>query len=82
MALARLFSVVDGIQRIVEDTGFHHVDKGEILNSRVRGEVSDRGTRCILACERKECPWIMGSSAHVGGGFRAQSVFSLTNALL
>ena len=56
MALARFFSVVDGVQRIIEDTCFDHDGEGEILNSMVGGEVSGRARRCILASERKECP--------------------------
>lgn len=67
MALARFFRVVDGIQRIVEDTCFDHVGKDEILNSMVGGEVSGRAKRSILASKRKECPWVKGSSAHVVG---------------
>lgn len=34
----------------------------------VGGEVSGRAKRSILAYERKECPWVKGSSAHVVGG--------------
>ena len=37
LALAGLFGVVDGVERIVEDTGFDH---GEILSSMVGVEVS------------------------------------------
>lgn len=68
MALARFFRVVDGIQRIVEDTCFDHVGKDEILSSMVGGEVSGRAKESVLACERKECPWVEGSSAHFVGG--------------
>lgn len=67
MALARFFSIIDGVQRIVEDTCFDHVGVREILNPAVGGEVSGRARRSILACERKECPWDKGSSAHVAG---------------
>ena len=68
LALARFFRVVDGIQRIVEDTGFNHVGGREILNSMVGGEVSGRARRSKLACEREECPWVKGSSAQIVGG--------------
>ena len=56
LALARFFSVIDGIQCIIENTCFDHIGECEILNSVVRGEVSDRATRTMLARERKECP--------------------------
>ena len=56
LALARFLSVVDGIQRIIENTCFDHNGEREILNSIVRGEVSGRARRTILASERKECP--------------------------
>ena len=56
LALARFLGIVDGIERIVEDTCFDHVGDGEILNSMAGGEVSGRAKRSILACERKECP--------------------------
>lgn len=60
LALARLFRVVDGIQRIVEDTCFDHVGEREIFSSMVGDEVSGIAKRSILACERKECPWGQG----------------------
>ena len=42
LALAGLLGVVDGVERIVEDTGFDH---SEILSSMVGGEVSRVRTR-------------------------------------
>ena len=55
LALARFLSIIDGIQRIIKHACFDHIDECEILNSIVRGEVSGRATRTMLACERKEC---------------------------
>lgn len=40
----------------------------------VGGEVSGKAKRSILAYERKECPWVKGSSAHVVGEDRAQGM--------
>ena len=45
LALAGFFSVIDGIQRIIENTCFDHIDECEILNSMVRGEVSGRARK-------------------------------------
>ena len=56
LAFARLFSVIDGIERIIEHACFDHIDECEILNSMLRGEVSGRAIKTMLACERKECP--------------------------
>ena len=42
LALAGLLGVVDGVERIVEDTGFDH---SEILSSMVGDEVSRVRTR-------------------------------------
>lgn len=66
LALSSLLGVVDGIERIVEDTCLDHNCGGEILNSIMGGEVSaGKGKISMSACERKECSWIRGSSAHV-----------------
>ena len=59
LTLARFFSVVDGIQRIIEDACFDHGGDGEILNSMVGGEVSGGAKRSVLASERR-VPWIKG----------------------
>ena len=40
LTLARFLGVVDGIERIVKDACFDHVDGCEILNSVLGGEVS------------------------------------------
>jgi hypothetical protein len=68
LSLSRLLGVVDGIERIVQDTCFDHAGGREILSSMVGVEVSARERRrSMLAYERKECPWIKGSSTHVAG---------------
>ena len=40
LALPRFLGVVDGVEGIIQDAGFDHVGKYEILNSMGGGEVS------------------------------------------
>ncbi len=75
LSLSRLLGVVDGIERIVQDTRFDHAGGREILSSMVGVEVSARERRrSMLAYERKECPWTKGSSTHVAGGAKRRYV--------
>lgn len=57
LALPGFFGVVDGVERIIEDTRFDHF---EILSSMVGVEVSrvvrERSELAFTSFERKECP--------------------------
>ena len=59
LTLARFFSIVDGIQRVIKDTCLDHGGEDEILNSMAGGEVSGGAKRSILASERR-VPCIKG----------------------
>ena len=64
MSLSSFFGVVDGIERIIEDTCLdHRGDRCEILNSTERGEVSMVLQFLVsLLLELEECPppsWVL-----------------------